>query len=86
MNAIRDLRCQEIVELVTEYLDDGLSTEDRVRFERHVALCPPCHGYLRQMRAIPRLASGLAEDDLPAAFREGLLAAFADWKRKEPPA
>lgn len=74
--------CQEIVEMVTEYFDGGLDTADRVRFERHVAICPPCRGYLSQMRTTVRLAGSLSENDLPEGLRSDLLDAFAHWKRK----
>lgn len=76
--------CQQIVEIVTEYLEGGLDTADRVRFERHVALCPPCRGYLSQMRTTARLAGRLSENDLPESLRDDLLNAFADWKRGLP--
>ena len=73
--------CQQIVDDVTEYLDGGLPTPERVAFERHVAICPPCRGYLSQMRKVTRVAGTLREDDLSPGVREGLLRAFADWKK-----
>jgi predicted anti-sigma-YlaC factor YlaD len=76
--------CQQIVELVTEYLDGGLLTADRVAFERHVAICPPCRGYLSQMRKLTRAAASFSEDDLSPSVREDLLEAFADWKKGRP--
>lgn len=78
--------CQQVVEVVSEYLEGGLATADRVSFEQHVAICPPCRGYLSQIRTVTRLAGTLREDDLPESTRVGLLAAFADWKKGRPPA
>jgi hypothetical protein len=72
--------CREIVELVTEYLEGGLPTGQRLAFERHVAICPPCRGFLTQMRETLRLSGGLPEETLSREAREGLLAAFRDWK------
>lgn len=72
--------CQEIVDVVTEYLEGGLSDDERLGFERHVAICPPCRGYLAQMRRIVRAAPGLAEDELPPSLRDGLLRAFGEWR------
>ena len=74
------LSCQEIVELVTEYLEGALATEKRLAFERHVAICPPCRGYLSQLRRVSTLAGTLNEDDVPAHLRASLLDAFRDWK------
>jgi anti-sigma factor RsiW len=73
--------CRQIVEVVTDYLDGGLATEERIAFERHVVICPPCRGYLSQMRTIKRIAGSLSENDLSPAVRKDLLAAFADWKK-----
>ena len=51
MTEIADqLSCQELVELVTEYLDDALPPADRARFEAHIADCDGCTSYLEQIR------------------------------------
>ena len=73
--------CQGIVDDVTEYLDGGLQTPERVAFERHVAICPPCRGYLSQIRTVTRVAGDLREEHLSPSVRDGLLATFADWKK-----
>ena len=70
----------QIVELVTEYLDGGLEVSERLAFERHVAICPPCRGYLSQLRRVSRVAGTLSEDDVPEPLRTSLLDAFRDWK------
>ena len=75
-----DLTCRELVELVTSYLEDDLSENDRARFDRHLDLCPGCATYVEQFRETIRLSGGLREDDLEAEAREALLAQFRDWK------
>ncbi len=45
-----ELTCKQVVELVTAYLEGALSTEDRRRFDEHLAGCPFCTIYLEQMR------------------------------------
>jgi predicted anti-sigma-YlaC factor YlaD len=72
--------CREIVQLVTDYLEGSMASESRLSFERHVAICPPCRGFLTQMRETLRLSGGLPEETLSREAREGLLAAFRDWK------
>jgi anti-sigma factor RsiW len=76
-----DLSCQELVELVTDYLEERLSAAERSRFELHVYSCTGCRAYLAQMRALVRAAGRLAEQDLAAALREDLLAVFREWRR-----
>jgi anti-sigma factor RsiW len=73
------LNCRQVVELVTEYLDGGLRVDERLAFEQHVAVCPPCRGYLSQLRLIARTAGTLREEDVPEPLRESLLEAFRDW-------
>lgn len=74
--ADREITCQELVELITDYLDDALPAEERARFERHLAYCPGCRVYLEQMRVTLRLLGTLSARDLPEATQQGLLAAF----------
>jgi predicted anti-sigma-YlaC factor YlaD len=76
-----ELSCQELVELVTDYLEDTLSPVDRARFEAHLGGCEACSIYLDQMRTTIRVAGSLSDDAIPRAARGGLLQAFRDWKR-----
>lgn len=74
--------CQQVVEVVTEYLEGGLDASDRLAFERHVAICPPCRGYFSQLRRVSKVAGALSENDVPERLRESVLEAFRDWKRE----
>jgi anti-sigma factor RsiW len=77
-----DLSCKELVELVTNYLEDRLSASDRARFEMHLSYCAWCRVYLAQMRETVQLAGRLSEEDLPATSKEDLLRVFRGWKRE----
>jgi anti-sigma factor RsiW len=70
--------CREIVELVTDYLEDRLDPDARERFERHIATCDACETYLDQIRLTIAATGSLRDDELPAATRDGLVAAFRD--------
>ncbi len=74
-----NVSCQELVELVTDYLEGDLSAREHARFERHIAGCPHCTAYLDQLRATLDELGELREEDLAAPVREELLAAFRDW-------
>jgi anti-sigma factor RsiW len=74
--------CRELVELVTDYLEERLSSVDRVRFEAHLADCAYCETYLEQMRQTIRLLGRLPEESLSTEARDALLAAFAGWSRR----
>ena len=75
------LSCQELVELVTDYLEGALSPADRRRFEEHTAVCENCARYLDQLRATIRITGSLTTDDLTPAMERELLSAFAAWAR-----
>ena len=44
------LTCVQVVELVTDYLEGGLSDADRARFDAHLSACDGCTNYLDQIR------------------------------------
>ena len=76
-----DLSCKELVELVTEYLENSLPLSEKAQFEAHLALCPGCRTYLDQMRQTVTAVGHVTEDSLEPATRETLLALFRNWKR-----
>jgi len=76
------MTCRELVQLITAYLEGGLSRRDRRRFERHLRACDGCTTYVEQMREMVRVAGVLGEDDLEPATRDELLAVFRDWKNR----
>ena len=74
------MSCKELVELVTDYLEDALPASERQRFEEHLAICPGCVTYVDQMRQTVAATGRLREESLSPEAREDLLAAFRDWK------
>jgi anti-sigma factor RsiW len=81
MRLDRELACQEVVELVTAYLDGALLPDDRERFEEHLVFCDGCQNYLHQMRSTIA-AAGRVQVELPAELQEKLLEAFRVWREK----
>ena len=76
-----ELPCRDLVELVTEYLEDRLSPVDRARFDAHLAACDACRAFLDQFRQTIKVLGRLPEESLSAEARETLLAAFRGWAR-----
>jgi predicted anti-sigma-YlaC factor YlaD len=73
--------CNELVELVTEYLEGTLGEEKRANFEKHLSLCGSCRHYLEQMR-LTRLATGnLRAEDVPPDALEAFRNALRQWKK-----
>ena len=76
------LSCQELVELITDYLEGALSRRDRKRFEAHIAACEHCTLYLEQLQRTIALTGMLREQDVQPDARDALLVQFAAWKRE----
>ncbi|HKP19126.1 MAG TPA: zf-HC2 domain-containing protein [Gaiellaceae bacterium] len=78
-NTIRALTCQEIVELVTDYVEGTMSPDLRASFEFHLSKCDGCTHYVEQMAATIRIAGTIERDQLPQQFRAGLIEAFKEF-------
>ena len=76
-----DLACTEEVEIMTDYLEGALPAAEARRLERHLEICPGCTEYLEQMRTVAGSLGGLTAEELSPALRDGLLAAFREFRR-----
>ncbi|MFN8596148.1 MAG: zf-HC2 domain-containing protein [Anaerolineae bacterium] len=74
------LTCQELVELVTEYLEGALPPPARMRFEDHLRLCEGCTQYVEQMRTTINLTGHLSEESIEPQAKADLLNVFRQWK------
>ena len=79
MSADTDLNCQELVELVTDYLEGRMAPAVAERFDAHMEVCPPCGYYLEQMRTTLTVLGHIPEETISDGARESLLHAFTDW-------
>jgi anti-sigma factor RsiW len=77
------LVCQQVVELVTEYLEDTLPRSERKRFEYHLRHCPNCTNYLEQMRLTIRATGTLRAEDLPPQALEEFTELFHRWRYED---
>lgn len=78
---LQEMPCRELVELVTEYIEERLAPLDRARFEAHLSDCEACRTYVEQFRQTIRALGRLTEDDLSPAAREKLVRAFRGWSK-----
>jgi anti-sigma factor RsiW len=80
-NTYEELSCQELVELVTDYLEGALPDELHERFDEHIAHCKGCQAYLAQIRATVRATGTLTPESLSPDAESALLEAFRGWRR-----
>ena len=75
------ISCREVVEIVTAYLEDALSPEQRSRMRTHLEMCPPCAEYVEQVRTTRRLAEAATAELELRPDRDALLTVFREFKQ-----
>lgn len=65
-----EIRCVEMVEIVTEWMEGALDDDTRTAVEEHLAICPDCTAYLDQLRVTVAVAADLAHAAEPGAGAE----------------
>jgi anti-sigma factor RsiW len=73
------LPCQELVELVNDYLEGLLPAGAQARFEEHLVECPACASYVEQMRLTIAITGRVHSDQLSPEARRSLLETFRGW-------
>jgi len=69
------MKCEEIKELLTEYLDGELPVGDAASVEEHAAGCEACRAELEALRQTSALLKSLPRADAPAALARNVAAA-----------
>ena len=72
------MTCREVSEFLMDYVDAALPDGQRVVFEEHLAVCPPCRNYLASYRKTVDLCGELdspAEERVPEDLVKAILAA-----------
>ena len=78
-----ELVCQELVELVSDYLNQTLPPRERTRFEAHLQTCPPCTSYLAQMTTTLEVAGEVGGARATSDTKEELVTLFRRWHATE---
>lgn len=76
----RELTCNELVELVTDYLEGAMTPANRRRFDEHLESCTSCVTYVEQMRQTIRASGQLSEETIGTQALEALLEHFRKWR------
>jgi anti-sigma factor RsiW len=75
------ISCQEVVELVSDYLEHALPADDAAVLEQHLNFCDGCVWYVDQVRTTINVVGELRAEDVPEETKAKLMIAFRDWKR-----
>lgn len=74
------LVCQEVVELVTDYLEGSMPPRERARFESHIADCPNCRRYLAQMRTTLDVLGRIEAEAVAPEAMDEMLELYRRWQ------
>ncbi|MFL6167768.1 MAG: anti-sigma factor family protein [Ornithinibacter sp.] len=77
----RDVACQELVELLTDYLEGALTPGEVAAVDRHLALCEGCRIYLDQLRLTVDALGSVTVQSLSDDAVDALLTAFRGLRR-----
>jgi anti-sigma factor RsiW len=77
-----EMACRELVEVVSDYLEDRLPDADRRLLEGHLEECPYCVEYVEQMRQTIAALGQLSQESLAPEARQELLQAFRGWRER----
>ena len=78
LHSSEHVSCQEVVELVTDYLEGRLTPDEAALFEQHLNFCDGCDWYVEQLRATIATVGRIEQEEVPEAMRAKLLTAFRD--------
>lgn len=79
MSALRRRRafvCQQLVEMVTDYLQGDLDPTSRTAVEVHLAVCGHCTGYVEQVQRMLALTAAPEPEPMSEALLDALTAQF----------
>ena len=75
------ISCQDVVELVTDYLEAALPPDEAALLEQHLNFCEGCVWYVDQTRTTIETVWHVDTPDLTPETWDRLLTMFRDWKR-----
>ena len=70
------LTCQQLTELVTEYLEGDMPFWRRVQFQMHLGMCRHCRAYIQQLKETVRTLGKLPQEQMPPDVQAELLKRF----------
>jgi len=78
-----EMACNELVDVVTEYLEGSLRADDRRRLEAHLDECTYCVQYVDQFRVTIAATGALTVESIAPERRAAVLDAFRGWRDRD---
>ena len=77
--------CEEFAPLLSAFVDGELTEEERAEVLAHVSECEKCRRLLGELTALHAALGELEDEDVPAGFTEGVMAAVRAEKAAKKP-
>lgn len=74
------MKCEQIKELLSPYMDQMTDPKENNAIEAHLASCPNCREELKQLKAMAEMMNGLYTPQLPETFAQDLRQRLNDEK------
>jgi hypothetical protein len=79
---VDEMNCDELVERVTDFLEDALGADDQARLDDHRHECYGCRNYLSEVHATLQLVSSLSGEQISDELESALLSQYRVWAER----
>jgi hypothetical protein len=76
---MREMNCNELVERVTDCLEDALSPEELARLLDHLQVCRGCDSYFNEVLVTLKVMSSMPAKPMSPELEANLMAIYHDW-------
>ncbi len=81
-NALTTKTCEQMTDLIRDYLTDNLHATVKRDFERHLSICPDCVSFLNTYRKTIALTGAIDSNDIPDTVRTNILTFLRERMRR----
>ena len=66
----KDLDCEEVRDLSSDYIDEELDQATADKVSSHLDWCGPCNAFVNTLRATVRILRGMPKSEAPSDLRQ----------------
>lgn len=75
--------CQGVVDLLCDFIEGDLPTDEERELETHMEDCPPCLAFLKTYRKTSELCKVLRPEDIPPELTEKLQRFLEEFRTRD---
>jgi len=75
--------CEKIIELISFYIDESISDNDKSIVEEHIKSCQSCQNYFNELKSIINQVNNIEDVELPENFHSELMGRVKNSLSKE---